>query len=61
MHSCAFFSGQALGPIYYGFAFSQIGTSTPMFIGAVVILIVGLVCARFLRHRRPGLHLAEGA
>jgi predicted MFS family arabinose efflux permease len=61
MHSCAFFSGQALGPIYYGFAFSQIGTSTPMFIGAAVILIVGLVCARFLRHRRPGLHLAEGA
>ena len=25
MHSCAFFSGQALGPIYYGFAFGHVG------------------------------------
>jgi MFS transporter, DHA1 family, inner membrane transport protein len=60
MHSCAFFSGQALGPIYYGFAFSHAGTGKPMFVGAAVILIVGLVCARYLRHRRPGLHLVEG-
>jgi hypothetical protein len=60
MHSCAFFSGQALGPIYYGFAFGHAGTSKPMFLGAAVILVVGLVCARFLRHRRTGLTLAEG-
>ncbi len=61
MHSCAFFSGQALGPIYYGFAFSQVGTAKPLLLGAGVILAVGLVCARYLRHRRPGVHLAEGA
>ena len=60
MHSCAFFSGQALGPIYYGFAFGHVGFGAPLLIGAAVILIVGLVCARFLRHRRPGLTLAEG-
>ncbi len=60
LHSCAFFSGQAIGPIYYGFAFGTIGTSTPMYIGAAVILVVGLVCARFLCHRRPGVTLAEG-
>jgi predicted MFS family arabinose efflux permease len=60
MHSCAFFSGQAIGPIYYGFVFGQIGTSKPMFIGAAVIVAVGLVCARFLRHPRVGVHLAEG-
>jgi len=60
MHSCAFFSGQALGPIYYGFAFGHVGFSAPLLIGAAVILIVGLVCAKFLRHRRPGLTLAEG-
>jgi predicted MFS family arabinose efflux permease len=61
LHSCAFFSGQAIGPVYYGFAFGHIGTSTPMLIGAGVILVVGLVCARFLRHRRVGPTLAEGA
>jgi predicted MFS family arabinose efflux permease len=61
LHSCAFFSGQAIGPIYYGFALSHAGTGVPMFVGAAVIAAVGLVCARFLRHRRPGLHLAEGA
>ena len=60
LHSCAFFSGQALGPIYYGFSFGHIGLSEPLLIGAAVILAVGLVCARFLRHRRPGLAIAEG-
>jgi predicted MFS family arabinose efflux permease len=55
MHSCAFFLGQAIGPIYYGFAFSHLGTAVPPLFGAVVIVIVGLVCARFLRHpRREG-------
>ncbi len=52
MHSCAFFFGQALGPIYYGFAFGHAGLHKPLLIGAAVILIVGLVCAKFLRHRR---------
>jgi predicted MFS family arabinose efflux permease len=60
MHSCAFFSGQALGPIYYGFAFDHIGTRVPFILGAAVIVIVGLVCARFLRHRRQELTFAEG-
>lgn len=61
LHSCAFFSGQALGPIYYGFAFSHIGISEPLLIGAGVIIAVGLVCARFLRHRRHGVTVDAGA
>jgi predicted MFS family arabinose efflux permease len=52
MHSCAFFSGQAIGPIYYGFALGHAGAATPMYVGSAVILVVGLICARYLRHRR---------
>jgi DHA1 family inner membrane transport protein len=52
MHSSAFFSGQAIGPIYYGYAFGHFGTTLPPLVGAVVIVAVGLVCARYLRHRR---------
>jgi predicted MFS family arabinose efflux permease len=57
MHSCFFFFGQAIGPIYYGYAFQHFGDRAPLFLGAAVIIAVGLVCARFLRHRRG---LAEG-
>jgi predicted MFS family arabinose efflux permease len=52
MHSCSFYFGQAIGPIYYGFAFGHVGTGEPPLFGAAVILGVGLVCARLLRHRR---------
>ncbi len=52
LHSSFFFAGQALGPIYYGFAFEHLGLHIPPLFGAVVIAIVGLVCARYLRHRR---------
>jgi predicted MFS family arabinose efflux permease len=60
MHSSAFFSGQAIGPIYYGYSFAHFGTTLPPLVGAVVIVAVGLTCARFLKLRRPGLSLAEG-
>ena len=52
MHSCTFYFGQAIGPIYYGYAFAHAGITVPPLIGAAVILLVGLVCARYLRHRR---------
>jgi MFS transporter, DHA1 family, inner membrane transport protein len=60
LHSCAFFFGQALGPIYYGVAFDHFGTGGPLLIGGVVILTIGLVCARLLPHWRRGATLAEG-
>jgi predicted MFS family arabinose efflux permease len=59
MHSSAFFSGQAIGPIYYGYAFDHFGTAAPPLLGAGVILVIGLVCARLLRHRRPVPVLVE--
>ena len=57
MHSCSFYFGQAIGPIYYGYSFSHIGTSEPILLGAAVIIVIGLICARLLRHR----HLQAGA
>jgi predicted MFS family arabinose efflux permease len=59
MHSSAFFLGQAIGPIYYGYAFGHFGVSAPPLIGAAVIIVIGLVCARLLRHRRPVSALVE--
>ena len=52
VHSSFFFTGQAIGPIYYGFTFGHLGLHIPPLFGAVVIVIVGLVCTRYLRHRR---------
>jgi predicted MFS family arabinose efflux permease len=60
LHSSAFFTGQAIGPVYYGFAFDHFGISVPPLIGAVVIVVIGLVCARFLRLRRREPALADG-
>jgi predicted MFS family arabinose efflux permease len=60
LHSSAFFTGQALGPIYYGYAFGHFGVRLPPLAGAAVILIIGLVCARLLRHPRRGEGDAEG-
>jgi predicted MFS family arabinose efflux permease len=53
LHSASFFFGQALGPVYYGFAFSHFGRNEPTLVGAVVILGVGYACYRLLRHRAP--------
>jgi predicted MFS family arabinose efflux permease len=60
LHSSAFFTGQAIGPIYYGYAFGHYGISAPPLLGAAVIVTIGLVCARFLRHPGRGRDLAEG-
>jgi predicted MFS family arabinose efflux permease len=49
LHSSSFYSGQALGPIIYGFGFAHGGAEPTIFAGALVVLGVGLVCAKFLR------------
>jgi predicted MFS family arabinose efflux permease len=60
IHSCFFFLGHAIGPVYYGYALGHFGISKPALVGAVVMLAIGFVCARFLRHPRPLAPLAEG-
>ena len=59
LHSSAFYFGQAIGPVFYGFAFGHVGISAPLLLGAAVTLAIGLVCARLLRHRRREPTLAE--
>jgi predicted MFS family arabinose efflux permease len=49
LHSAAFFLGQGIGPIVYGASFAWIGTMPSLAFGAVVLIAVGIVCARWLR------------
>jgi hypothetical protein len=50
----------AVGLIYSGDTFGYFRLSVPRLIGAAVVLVIGLVCARYLRHRRRDPGLAEG-
>ena len=54
LHSSTFYLGQALGPVYYGFTFSHGEEGLSLAAGALVIVAVGLVCARLLRHPTEG-------
>jgi predicted MFS family arabinose efflux permease len=51
LHSSAFYSGQAIGPIIYGFGFAHGGPEPTILCGGAVIVGVGLVCAKLLRHK----------
>jgi predicted MFS family arabinose efflux permease len=51
LHSSAFYSGQAIGPIIYGLGFAQGGPEPTIVFGAAVIVCVGFACARLLRHK----------
>ena len=55
LHSCFFYLGQAVGPVIYGIGFAHGGPEPTLLAGAAVVMGVGLVCARLLRHR-PGPH-----
>jgi predicted MFS family arabinose efflux permease len=51
LHSSAFYFGQALGPIIYGFGFAHGGPEPTIVLGALVVLAVGIVCSRLLRRQ----------
>jgi predicted MFS family arabinose efflux permease len=51
LHSFAFFVGQAVGPVLYGFAFAHAGRLPTLALAAVLILAVGIACARLLGER----------
>jgi predicted MFS family arabinose efflux permease len=53
LHSCFFYLGQAMGPVVYGYGFAHGGEAPTMLLGAAVVMLVGLTCAKLLRHRMP--------
>jgi predicted MFS family arabinose efflux permease len=53
LHSFFFFLGQTAGPIGYGFALQRVGKQPALFAAASVMVVLGLICARLLRHRAP--------
>jgi len=52
MHSLSFFLGHAAGPALYGLGFAWLGASTSVLLGGVVVMLTGLMCARYLRRVR---------
>ena len=53
LHSSFFYLGQAVGPVVYGYGFAHGGPEPSIFMGAAVVMTVGVACSRLLRHRTP--------
>jgi predicted MFS family arabinose efflux permease len=51
LHSSFFYLGQAVGPVVYGYGFAHGEAEPTIFLGAAVVMTVGLACSRLLRHR----------
>ena len=49
MHSAAFFFGNALGPVVYGWRRSTVGLTATVLPAGVILIGVGIVCSRWLR------------
>jgi len=53
LHSFFFFMGQTIGPIAYGFGILNVGKIPTLLASSVIIVVLGFICARFLRPTRP--------
>ncbi|MGX1164298.1 DHA1 family inner membrane transport protein [Bradyrhizobium sp. USDA 372] len=53
LHSFFFFMGQTVGPLAYGFGLQHAGKTPTLLASAAIMVVLGLVCARFLRSRAP--------
>jgi hypothetical protein len=45
--------GQTVGPIAYGFGIQHVGKMPTLLASAVIIVALGIACARLLRQTRP--------
>jgi predicted MFS family arabinose efflux permease len=52
MHSAAFFFGNAIGPVVYGWALASVGLAPTVVTAGVILVGVGLVCAARLRRKQ---------
>jgi predicted MFS family arabinose efflux permease len=53
LHSFFFFMGQTVGSIAYGFGILNVGKVPTLLTSAMIIVVLGFVCARLLRQTRP--------
>ena len=53
LHSFFFFMGQTVGPIAYGFGLQHAGKVPTLMTSAVIMIALGLVCAKLLQQRIP--------
>jgi MFS transporter, DHA1 family, inner membrane transport protein len=53
LHSFFFFMGQTVGPLAYGFGLQHAGKMPTLFASAVIMVVLGFVCARLLKQRVP--------
>lgn len=49
MHSLFFFVGNAAGPVVYGLSFAHLGAMPSVLFGGLLMILVGLMCTRYLR------------
>lgn len=49
LHASFFFLGHAMGPVLYGAGFAWFGATWSLLLGAIVIVLTALMCARYLR------------
>lgn len=53
LQAFCFFSGQFAGPLVYGFGILLLGKIPTLFAAAVLLLIIGVLCARLLGQSEP--------
>jgi hypothetical protein len=45
--------GQTVGPLAYGFGIQHAGKAQTLLASAVIMVVLGLVCAQLLKQRAP--------
>jgi predicted MFS family arabinose efflux permease len=53
LHSFFFFMGQTIGPIAYGFGILNVGKKPTLLASAMIMVVLGFVCARLLKQTLP--------